>query len=377
MVCLIFPKHTNKLATIPNNILEYKQNSFFNPQKVNIFCRLFLLLRLYCKKHLVDLRNVDLHSTPADLQKLLDAKGWLKGGEEIQSIAKAGEGNMNVVLRVQTDLRSFILKQSRPYVQKYQQIPAPLERITVEYQFYNSVAGKEIDPFIPSIEAYDQEDYLMLMEDLGAFEDMTSIYHSRKISPVALEQLVTVLKAIHRADAPANYPKNTALRELNHQHIFVLPFMEDNGFQLDDIQPGLQALSLPFKTDTALKAIVDKLGKKYLAEGDTLIHGDYYPGSWMSNNEQVFVIDPEFSFRGFPEFDLGVMAAHLIMASMDAQALDSLLDAYGEGPVHNVVRQLAGIEILRRIIGLAQLPLQRSIEEKTYLLSTARKMVLA
>jgi 5-methylthioribose kinase len=37
---------------------------------------------------------------------------------------------------------------------------------------------------------------------------------------------------------------------------------------------------------------------------------------------------------------------------------------------------VAGIEIIRRLIGLAQLPLQRSIEEKDYLLQHARKMIL-
>ena len=48
-------------------------------------------------------------------------------------------------------------------------------------------------------------------------------------------------------------------------------------------------------------------GERYLAEGSTLLHGDYYPGSWMTVDDAVFVIDPEFSFKGFPEFDLGVM----------------------------------------------------------------------
>jgi 5-methylthioribose kinase len=37
---------------------------------------------------------------------------------------------------------------------------------------------------------------------------------------------------------------------------------------------------------------------------------------------------------------------------------------------------VAGIEIMRRLIGLAQLPLERNLEEKEYLLKTAREMVL-
>ena len=57
--------------------------------------------------------------------------------EEIIDISKPGEGNMNVVYRVKTNLRSFIVKQSRPYVQKYPQIVAPVERIQVEALYFS------------------------------------------------------------------------------------------------------------------------------------------------------------------------------------------------------------------------------------------------
>ncbi|MGB5609558.1 phosphotransferase [Eudoraea sp.] len=320
--------------------------------------------------------SLDTHTPLSALQDFLESNKWLNPNEKISAVSKPGEGNMNVVLRVKSNQRSFILKQSRPYVQKYQQIEAPLDRIEVEYKFYKAIQGAAIADHIPAILAFDQENYLIQMEDLGQCEDMTFCYGERRISLPALEKLVGISEIIHNAVNVENFPENRILRQLNHQHIFVLPFMEDNGFQLNDIQEGLQELSLPYKKDAAIKTVVNKLGDMYLSKGNVLIHGDYYPGSWMQLENEVYIIDPEFSFIGFREFDLGVMTAHLLMATMDDSSLATVMELYKGEASNSLVSQVAGIEIMRRLIGLAQLPLQRTIEEKDYLLHLARKMIL-
>ena len=69
----------------------------------------------------------------------------------------------------------------------------------------------------------------------------------------------------------------------------------DNGFDLNTIQNGLQELSLKYKDNEQLKRTVEKLGKLYLGIGRTLVHGDYYPGSWLKTKTGVKIIDPEFS----------------------------------------------------------------------------------
>lgn len=319
---------------------------------------------------------IDTHTPIAALQKLLEANDWLNKNEIISALSKPGEGNMNVVLRVKTNQRSFILKQSRPYVQKYQQIEAPLNRIEVEYKFYEAVQEVSITSHIPAILGFDQKNYLMQMQDLGQCEDMTASYHERAVSQDILEKLITISAAIHKVGPLNDFPENMALRKLNHQHIFVLPFLEDNGFQLNDVQRGLQELSLPYKRDHAIKAVVNKLGDMYLSKGNVLIHGDYYPGSWMQLENEVYIIDPEFSFMGFREFDLGVMTAHLIMATMDPSSLKKVMQLYEPDADSGLVAQVAGIEIMRRLIGLAQLPLERTISEKDNLLQLARKMIL-
>jgi 5-methylthioribose kinase len=57
--------------------------------------------------------------------------------------------------------------------------------------------------------------------------------------------------------------------------IFWIPFKEENGFNLDDIQDGLQELALPYKKRCRIKTL-SRLGSLYLSKGKYLLHGDYY-----------------------------------------------------------------------------------------------------
>ncbi len=314
----------------------------------------------------------------SSLEAYLGSLGWSAKAEHISKIAIAGEGNMNVVLRITTNQRSFILKQSRPFVQKYQDIPAPLERIIVEKKFYETVAeNKSLHPHFPEIIGYDTAAYILMMEDLGDCDDMGSLYARKGIDDSYLKKLTSILKNIHATGPPLDFPENREMRKLNHQHIFVLPFLESNGFSLDAIQPGLQTLSVPYKRDEKLKKVVSRIGERYLSKGTALLHGDYYPGSWMSNTQNLYVIDPEFGFIGYAEFDIGVMVAHCILATNQEAYLEKIVQLYGGNVSKELIRKTAGIEIMRRIIGLAQLPLTRTLAEKEELLNLARKMMLS
>ena len=320
--------------------------------------------------------TIDNTTPVTELQSYLRKREWLNDAENIILVETPGQGNMNIVLRIKTDQRSFIVKQSRPFVQKYQNIAAPVGRIAVEKNFYQAVRDNAVDAHIPAILGYDADENLLLLEDLGHCEDLTSIYEHRGISPKAFDRLVFILGLIHNKQVGKNFPENIEMRKLNHRHIFVLPFLENNGFNLDELQPGLSELSIPFTTNKALKNVVDSVGQRYLSPGNTLLHGDYYPGSWMTENENLYVIDPEFAFAGFAEFDLGVMAAHLIMATGKKSHLNQIYDRYQGTADKQLMSQVAGIEIVRRLVGLAQLPLERDIKEKRKLLKKARKLIM-
>ena len=240
---------------------------------------------------------------------------------------------MNVVLRIKTNFKSFILKQSRSHVKKFAHIKAPLERIFAEHCFYNLVKKN----FLPKVLGFISEDYVLFLEDLTKCRDLNYIYNSRKIDNDKVNKLTLILHNIHITSAHKNYPTNLTLRKLNHDHIFVLPFLKDNGLQLNNIQEGLEELAIPFKENTDIISRVNNAGKNYLDTGNTLLHGDYYPGSWMERNNNIYIIDPEFTFLGSKEFDLGIMSGHLILATGQISYLKKICDNYPDKIDNNEV----------------------------------------
>ena len=203
---------------------------------------------------------------------------------------------------------------------------------------------------------------------------MSYLYSSKTINEDHFNSLIYILKSIHQTKVKS-FPSNSSLKKLNHQHIFILPF-KNNNFPLDDIQSGLKKLSTYITNDSSISDVVNQIGDMYLKVGKTLLHGDYYPGSWMEKDESVYVIDPEFSHLGFKEFDLGVMAAHLTMITESEDYLNKIIKAYSGNIDKSIFYKVSGIEIIRRIIGLAQLPLDVSLNDKEKLLNIAKKMIL-
>ena len=322
------------------------------------------------------MKEISKRSSLSEIEKYLKKElNIFSSDEQVHNVEVPGEGNMNVVLRVETNKKSFILKQSRPYVNKYPNIKNSEKRIIVEDQFYELIIKSEIQKFFPKKIDFIKKDLILLIEDLGQCRDMSYLYSSKNMNLDHFNSLIYILESIHKTKVNS-FPSNYSLKELNHEHIFVLPFQK-NDFQLDDIQSGLKKLSTYITNDSNINDVVKRIGDMYLKVGNTLLHGDYYPGSWMQKDDNVYVIDPEFSHLGFKEFDLGVMAAHLTMITESEDYLNKIIKAYSENIDKSIFYKVSGIEIIRRIIGLAQLPLDMSLNAKEKLLNIAKKMILS
>jgi len=165
---------------------------------------------------------------------------------------------------------------------------------------------------------------------------------------------------------------------LNYEHIFEYPFREENGFDLDTVQEGLQAVAMPYKKDTELKQKIERLGSLYLSKGKYLLQGDYYPGSWLKTADGIKVIDPEFCFYGLREFDLGVFLAHMYLTQQKESTITFIKENYYSFEELNttILNGFIGTEIMRRLIGLAQLPLKMELKTKAALLAFARDLIL-
>ena len=293
--------------------------------------------------------------------------------ETVVSLDKAGEGNMNLTLRVVTDQRSVIVKQARPWVEKYPDIAAPDERILAEMDFYRSVSKfADVCATMPTVLATSPQQRLLVLEDLGLASDYASFYGQRaERSEVdnVFNLAINWVSQLHDCDVSSEGQIGCkSLRILNHQHIFSIPLADPPMIDLNDVCDGLASLSRDLLADDSVQQAMAKLGEVYLRDdGAVLLHGDYYPGSWLKTDAGFRVIDPEFCFLGPPEFDLGVLAAHWIFcgAESDRSVIDHVVQASNHQVSEKLVFGFAGAELIRRLVGVAQLPLNADLPCRT------------
>ena len=327
---------------------------------------------------------------PSSLSAYLTMGERLATGEILLGAEKAGEGNMNCAVRVRTSAGSFVLKQSRPWLEKYPQIAAPFDRALVEGRFYRRVASSPtVAGRMPRLLWMDEQARILALEDLGAASDFFPLYARESTLPEqTLTDLVAYLSALHGL-APASEVEreklaNLEMRALNHEHIFALPLRAENGLDLDAYTgtPGLAAAARSLKEDTAYVRVASALGKRYRQDpGNSLLHGDFFPGSFLQTSVGVRVIDPEFCFCGDAEYDLGIFAAHLLLAGEPAERAEQVLRLYqppaGAKILPELARQYAGVEIMRRLIGVAQIStLNADPTQKSAWLELSRRLVL-
>lgn len=291
--------------------------------------------------------------------------------ESIIKVESAGDGNMNITLRVSNEEgQTLILKQSPPYCEKYPSIPAPEERVINEAAFYQIVNKNEAaKKYFPKIKHIDQENFIISMEDLGIATDYSDLYQNIKISEGDLIYIVGALNDIHHTEiGDTKILKNMNMRKLNHEYIFVQPLESSDSKDL-----GRKVIA-----HNGYKGIVKELGRRYLEDGNKLCHGDYYPASWLKTDTGIKIIDPEFAFIGLAEFDYGVLYAHLVLSNQDEDALKLLSDNYQEPKDFNLrmAHQYAGIEIMRRLIGVAKLPLTIDKFQTEAMLDRSMELVL-
>lgn len=305
-------------------------------------------------------------------ERLLRSMSLLGASEPVDRVDRAGEGNMNLTLRVTIGARTLILKQSRPWVEKYDHIAAPWDRANVEAGFYHRAATIDlVASRMPRLLGSDRGSCTIAIEDLGVARDFFGVYAD---APLTRDTLITLshwLRVLHDAtrDRPDSALANRDMRALNHAHIFDIPLRDPPPLDLDNVSPGLALAASRLREHDPYRSRVAAAARRYLQDGPVLLHGDFFPGSWISTARGVFIIDPEFCFFGDPEFDLGVSIAHLALARRPISDAIAFVDAYGQAGVDPAqLASAAGIEVMRRLIGVAQLPLSPELDRPALLL---------
>jgi 5-methylthioribose kinase len=225
---------------------------------------------------------------------------------------------------------------------------------------------------------YDGPSVANLFEDLGEGRDGMAAYGGEPIARAIIAAVVDCMTALHSLPTPfALTLSNRAMRQLNALHIFDFPLDPNNGFDLDAITRELQACANELKHDRDFSCIVASMRSGYRSDrSGVLLHGGLYPGSWLDTERGLFIIDPEFCWIGPPERDVGILCAHLQLSGQHKELESDLITRYAAPLNPIMLNRFKGIEIMRRLIGVAQLPLDISLEAKAALLADARSLVI-
>jgi 5-methylthioribose kinase len=257
-------------------------------------------------------------------------------------------------------------------VEKYDTIAAPEDRILMEAAFYEAVGSHPaVASRMPQLLGLDRDARCMVLSDLGRANDLTPLYAGDRLTAAELGALIDYLAELHEIRSPAitSFPENREMRVLNHEHIFRYPFVRSDG-------PS--ELGARLKADDEYRRRVEALGRIFLSPGTSLVHGDFYPGSWMRTSHGIRVLDPEFAFVGPPELDLGVLLAHLLLSEQQAELVEACWESYRGRRAFDeeLALGIAGVEIMRRLLGVAQLPLRADARQKEEWLQRSRRLVL-
>lgn len=245
------------------------------------------------------------------------------GTQELH-VDEIGDGNLNFVYKITSakePQKALILKQAVPYLRCVgEEFPLARERMTYEIRalqkFYSI-----FPTFVPKVYHENQNMSLVVIQYLGQhvimrkgllqgikyknFSDHISTY----LAATLFYTSSLCLESKEKRELIDKFNSNTQLCKLTEDFVFTFAFMEHetNDNQNAKDNPDAQKLF----GDMEFKSKVLGLKYTFMIHTDALIHGDLHTGSIMLNENETFVIDPEFAFVGPFGFDVGALVANL------------------------------------------------------------------
>lgn len=352
------------------------------------------------------------------------------GGDRAQwHVREVGDGNLNLVFLVKGPAGGIAAKQALPYVRLVgESWPLPLTRA-----YYERLAladqARACPERVPALLHHDDTMALTVMELIEPHRTLRGALVEGHVYPLLADHLAQFLADTQWATCavavPAETQKarigaylgNTAMCRITEDLIFDEPYFDA---PMNRHTPGLGDLVADLRGDVALRLAAQVAKARFLAAGEVLLHGDLHTGSIMVTRDDTKVIDPEFAVYGPAGFDPGMILANLWMAHIArgdadgwllsaAEALwhgfvarfaDHWRSGLGQGSLHALARDddalreaaiaqwrasvwhdtlgFAGVEVIRRILGLAHVADFESIADTgTRAAAEARALRLA
>lgn len=324
-----------------------------------------------------------------------------------------GDGNLNYVFRV-VDVNSgdsVIVKQAGEVSRISEDLRVSIDRLRIESKILE-LQGKYASGLVPEVYLYDDVMNCFLMEDLSDHKIMREGLLSYEVYPKFADHITTfmVKTLLPTTDVVMNHKEkkellksfiNPDLCEITEELVYTEPFNDYNNRNLV-FEDNKEWVEKNVYNDSKLKLEVAKLKFAFMNNGQALIHGDLHTGSVFITENSTKIIDPEFAFYGPMGYDVGNVIANLIFAYMNGyvnnkkeftewleQTIEEVVDKfklkfvdYWQDNVNDIMAKepgfmewylsevlkdtagIAGLELSRRIIGMAQVKDITGIVEK-------------
>jgi 5-methylthioribose kinase len=337
-----------------------------------------------------------------------------------------GDGNLNYVFRVwdKKSDKSVIIKQAGNTARISDDFRLSTDRNRIETETL-VFEGKLAPGLVPVVYRYDNIMNCCSMEDLSDYTIMRQALLQHKTFSLFADHITTFMvnTLLSTSDIFLDHQEkkalvksfiNPELCEITEDLVYTEPF-NDYKFRNDVFPPNLEWVKEELYGDNDLKLEVAKLKFEFLTNAQALIHGDLHTGSIFINEDSTKVIDPEFAFYGPMGYDVGNIVANLIFAWANADAtmedkpeqvsfkkwiedtITEIIDVfkvkfidkwregareilakadgfdvwYLEQVLHDTVG-VAGLELCRRIVGMAHVRDITSIEDENARLRAER-----
>ncbi|GAA0724840.1 S-methyl-5-thioribose kinase [Clostridium malenominatum] len=328
-----------------------------------------------------------------------------------------GDGNLNYVFRVidKKNNKSVIVKQAGPVARISDEFKLSPDRNRIESEIlklqYSLAPG-----LVPEVYHYDPIMNCCAMEDLSDHEILRTALLKHKSFPLFADHITTYMvnTLLLTTDVVMGHKEkkesvksfiNPELCEISEDLVYTEPFFD---CPRNDIFEATKPLAKELLWDDK-KFILEtaKLKFEFMNNAQSLVHGDLHSGSVFIKEDSTKVIDPEFAFYGPAGYDVGNVVAHLIFAMVSGQAtmeegaekenyinwtksaIKDVVDMFKEKfnklfhekatekvakyegfkeyYLNSILRDtagVAGLELCRRILGLAHVKDITSIEDK-------------
>lgn len=342
-----------------------------------------------------------------------------------------GDGNLNYVFRVADPAtgKSVILKHSGIETRARSGRKVDVDRNRIEAEILQR--QDELAPgFVPKIYGYDPVMCCCAMEDLKDYTILRTALLNYRTFPKFADQITTYMVNIllPTTDVAMNHKEKKALVKsyinpdlcsITEQLVYddAVGNFAGKNYVVDALA---EVVEKDIYQDKALRLEAAKLKFDFMEHAQALIHGDLHSGSIFVTDTDTKAFDPEFAFYGPMGYDVGNVIAHTLFSLVHAEgtleqddprrtafrawALDTVYQVvdlfrekftkkFNEVATDNLARTegfceyylngvmadtaaTAGMELIRRIVGVAKVKDITLIEDEARRAELEQKLLV-